>query len=99
MLDPTSAEWKNLIAYMQLQDIAPDSADAALIQSLHTEAVEYLEGAEQPEALYQHAIRCLVLDWYDNRGSGSGGSEAALTVGTRRVINQLKQKSALEGIP
>lgn len=98
MLDPASKEWKDLIAYMQLPDIEPDSADAALIQSLHTEAVEYLTGAEQSNALYLHAIRCLVLDWYDNRGSGSGGSETSLTVSTRRVINQLKQISALEGM-
>ena len=99
MLSPESQEWKDLMSYMQLQELKPDSADAALIQSLHTTAERYLTGADTTDPLYSQAIRCMVLDWFDNRGSGSGGSESSLSVGVRQIINQLKTRASLEGLP
>ena len=68
--------------------------DDALLQWLYKAAVKYLlkagiaEQAEDEE--YQLLAFTLVLEWYEQ------GSTAAVTVGTRQLINQFKFDSVAE---
>lgn len=67
--------------------------DDSLIAGLMAAAKEYLDGAGIPEPsedskLYTMAVHSLTLHYYDHRDAVGG--EAALPLGLRPIINQLK---------
>lgn len=69
-------------------------ADDALIASLMSGAMEYLQGAGIAESwseLYKLAVHALTLHWYDHRDDV--GTDKAMPPGLRPVINQLKAES------
>lgn len=61
--------------------------DDGLLQELYDAAVDYLDGAGisiSDSAKYRLTAFSLVLEWYDGAPIGN------VTVGTQRLINQLK---------
>lgn len=90
-------------AYMRFDELTegltPDetAAQEALIGALAAGAAEYLEAAGIPEPegtseRYDLCVKALTLHWYDHRDDV--GSEAALPLGVRPVITQLKLEAA-----
>lgn len=82
-------ELKAVKAYMK----APDDDDD-IIRACYAAARIYLKkaGVEKPDEdpeLYNLAIWSLCLHYYDHRDAV--GTEAALPIGLRPIINQLKQ--------
>ncbi len=68
--------------------------DDALLQWLYKAAVKYLDKAgikeDTSDEEYLLVAFSLTLEWYEN------GSTAAVTVGTRQLINQLKLDAVAE---
>lgn len=92
-------------AYMRFDDLGLDAgtkdAEEAVIKALIAGAVEYLGNAGIPEpgpeeapALYDLAVKALVLHWYDHRDDV--GDESAVPNGIRPVITQLKLRALSE---
>lgn len=86
---------KAAIKYGKLEDVVEnDHEEKLLAESIYAAAVTYFSntGICEPEkdaALYFLAVNMLFLYWYDHRDLI--GNEAALPVGLRPIINQLKQ--------
>lgn len=84
-----------LMAYCRLDELDPSEYD--LLDELYQDAVSLLEdaGVSEPTAdtprrcKYDHCIKAIVLDSYDNRGTTSA-SAVADNPAFRRRINQLK---------
>lgn len=83
------------IKFAKLEDVmAADPDEKELARAIYSAAVLYLANTEvkEPEKdseLYFLAVHMLFLYWYDHRDLI--GNEAALPVGLRPIINQLKQ--------
>lgn len=83
-----------------------DSARAqveALLDSLRRAAVTYLDNAgcsgtvsAQDTALYDQAVKALVLHWYDNRNA-IAYNRSMVPLGLREIINQLKMEAMVHG--
>lgn len=76
--------------------------DDALLESLIEAAEEYLAGAGvypglAPEALYQLAVKGIVLHWYEQRNV-TDGAPTDFAAGVRLTINQLKQTCQLNSL-
>lgn len=90
---------KSAIKYGKLEDVVGnDPEEKILVESIYSAAVTYFSntGIREPEKdaeLYFLAVNMLFLYWYDHRDLI--GNEAALPVGLRPIINQLKQLGEL----
>lgn len=86
---------KAAIKYGKLEDVVEsDQEEKLLAECIYAAAVTYFSntGISEPEKdaeLYFLAVNMLFLYWYDHRDLI--GNEAALPVGLRPIINQLKQ--------
>lgn len=83
---------ERVMACMEYMRVEPGTDDK-LIQSLMEAAESYLTNAgiirtAENEAQYDLALWSLTLHYYDHRDSV--GSEAALPIGLRPIINQMK---------
>lgn len=101
MIEIGSDEWKALLAYMHMEELDPDGADAALLRSMYGAAERYLARAgvapevlnpDNPgeDELYRLTLRYLTLDMFDHRGTEYSAAAAGAVVGVREWINQLK---------
>lgn len=78
--------------------------DDALVESFIEGAEEYLAGAGvypglAPEALYQLAVKGIVLHWYEQRNvTDSGTAPTDFAAGVRLIINQLKNTCQLNSL-
>lgn len=77
--------------------------DDALLESLIEAAEEYLAGAGvypglAPEALYQLAVKGIVLHWYEQRNVTDGPAPTDFAAGVRLIINQLKNTCQLNSL-
>lgn len=68
-----------------------------LLLTLMDAAAEYLEGAgvaapEEPDPLYDLAVKALVLDYYDHRGRTETGTQSRIP-GLDNAIVQLKLRA------
>ena len=82
--------------------------DDALVESLIEAAEEYLAGAGvypglAQEALYQLAVKGIVLHWYEQRNATErsateGRAPTDFAAGVRLIINQLKQTCQLNSL-
>lgn len=75
--------------------VRSNDEDDDLVRGLITTAEEYLLGAgvapdAAPYALYEFAIKGIVLHWYENRAAVDTSSPRDFEPGIRTVINQLK---------
>lgn len=85
-----------LVAYCKIDDL--DENDAALLDSMYFDAVDYLAGAgvSAPEegsgraAKYDQCVNALVLDAWDHRGTQTAGQALVENPAFRRRLNQLK---------
>ena len=77
--------------------------DDALLESLIEAAEEYLAGAGvypglAPEALYQLAVKGIVLHWYEQRNVTDNAAPTDFSAGVRLTINQLKNTCKLHSL-
>lgn len=77
--------------------------DDALLESLIEAAEEYLAGSGvypglAPEALYQLAVKGIVLHWYEQRNVTDGPAPRDFAAGVRLTINQLKNTCKLNSL-
>ena len=75
----------------------------ALLESLTDAAEEYLTNAGidpglAPPALYQLAVKGIVLHWYEHRNDTSGTMPTDFSAGVRLIINQLKNTCLLNSL-
>ena len=95
--DQAAAEAAALAACKTYMHVDGDDDDD-LIAGLMAAAKEYLDGAGIPEPsedsrLYTMAVHSLTLHYYDHRDAVGG--EAALPLGLRPIINQLKHSGEM----
>ena len=77
--------------------------DDALLESLIEGAEEYLAGAGiypglASEALYQLAVKGIVLHWYEQRNVTDNAAPTDFSAGVRLTINQLKHTCQLNSL-
>ena len=58
----------------------------------------FREQALAPEALYQLAVKGIVLHWYEQRNVTDGAAPTDFAAGVRLTINQLKQTCQLNSL-
>lgn len=91
----TDEELKAVKQFMKLDGVDDDDD---VVKALYAAAKIYLKngGVEQPAEdpeLYNLALWSLTLHYYDHRDAV--GNEAAIPIGLRPIINQLKQDAEI----
>ena len=85
-----------LLAYCRIDELSGD--DAALLESMYFDAVDYLAGAgvsaptegSGRAAKYDQCVNAQVLDAWDHRGTQTAGQAPVENPAFRRRLNQLK---------
>ena len=95
---------EDLVLYCRID--LPDAGDPArsnvikLLGDLLSAADDYLRNAGcspfESEALYDQAVKGLVLHWYDNRNA-IAYNRTMVPLGLRTIINQLKMEAMSNG--
>lgn len=89
---------EDVVAYVKSE---PD--DDALVRELVHAAEAYLKnGGVNKEVvdapLYILAVKGVVLHWYENRNSTGASDPNDFAIGTRHIINQLKQETLIQQV-